>query len=116
MSTNTPNLVTIKVTPSARAWMMHRKAEKGDAVHKTVDNLILSEQSNGKIPERIKITKCSNMGWWYEGMTGYIFEVIERRENDYIIDYPGNTTDGLNYRVLFSDCEPVIERRKDGTK
>ena len=115
MSTNTPNLVTIKVTPSARAWLMQRKAEKGDAVHKTVDNLISSEQANGEIPQKIRITKCSNVGWWYGEMIGRVFEVTERRENNYAIDYPGNNVDGLVYYVLFSDCEPVIERRKDET-
>lgn len=56
---------------------------------------------------RVKVTRCSRFGWWYEKHIGESFEVLFKAGELYFVDYPENTNPAMRYYILENDCVPV---------
>lgn len=61
---------------------------------------------------KVKVKKCSNPTWWYAGMIGQEFDVVDEREYYYEVNYGEND---VKYTISKEDCEAIPDVVLSGT-
>lgn len=61
---------------------------------------------------KVKVKKCSNPIWWYAGMIGQEFDVVNELKDDYEVSRGER---GVSYLILKEDCEEISNVVLSGT-